>query len=85
MLDNPLALYKTVVPGSHVLVYRGCGNTAEEIVYNAGVPAISTIGGRPVDFRPAAVFDSPSLHSVYKSGKILLQYDGERLELDFSK
>ncbi|MDA0710587.1 MAG: hypothetical protein O3B73_10315, partial [bacterium] len=84
VLDNPLALYKTVVPGDHILVYTGCGATAKEITFNTGVPQIPTIGGAPVDYSYPKTFDSPYLTSNYKSGVIQIQYGEERLQLDFS-
>ncbi len=84
VLDNPIALYKTVVPGSNILVYKGCGKKAEELVFNAGTPEIPTIGSKPVNYNYPMTFDSPYLQSEYKSGKIQIQYGDEKLKLDFS-
>jgi hypothetical protein len=84
VLDNPLALYKTVVPGLNELVYTGTGRAAREIVFNAANNEIPTVGGEAVNYRHPLTFDSPYLKSPYKSGKIALAFDGERLELDFS-
>ena len=85
VLDNPIALYKTVMPGSHILVYKGCSEEAPEIVFNAGVPQIPTIGGEPVNYRYPMTFDSPYLQSEYGSGKILIQYGGEQHSLEFNE
>ena len=84
VVDNPIALYKTVVPGSNVLVYSG-SNGAPEIVFNAGVPEIPTIGGEPMNYSYPMTFDSPYLKSEYGSGKIHIEYGGEPLTLDFQK
>jgi hypothetical protein len=85
VLDNPIALYKTVMPGSNILVYKGCSEEAPEIVFNAGVPQIPTIGGEPVNYRYPMTFDSPYLQSEYGSGKILIQYGGEQHSLEFNE
>lgn len=84
VLDNPLALYKTVVPGDNILVYTGCGANAKEIVFSCGAPQIPTLGNKPVDYSHPMTFDSPTLKSEYKSGKIRIEFGGETLDLDFS-
>lgn len=84
VLDNPVALYKTVVPGDNILVYTPCGDDAEEIVFNCGNVQIPTIGNEPVDYSYPMTFDSPTLKSEYKSGKIRIEYGGETIDLDFS-
>lgn len=84
VLDNPIALYKTVVPGDNVLVYTGCGDDAQEIVFNCGARQIPMVGGESIDYSYPMTFDSPYLKSEYKSGKIRVEYDGESLDLDFS-
>jgi hypothetical protein len=83
VLDNPLALYKTVVPGSHVLVYTGSGDDAKEIVINNSAPEIPTVGGKPIDYSYPMTFDSPFLKSKYKSGEVHIQYGNEVLNLNF--
>lgn len=85
VLDNPIALYKTVVPGFHVLVYTGSGNNAKEIVFNASTSEIPRIDGVPIPYGYPMTFDSPYLKSSYKSGVINLQFGEESLQLDFSK
>jgi hypothetical protein len=85
VVDNPIALYKTVMPGSNILVYSGCTADAPEIVFNAGVPQIPTIGGEPVNYSYPMTFDSPYLKSEYGSGKILIEYGGEQRSLDFTE
>jgi hypothetical protein len=85
VLDNPLELYKTVVPGDHILVYTGCGQSAREITFNTGVSQIPTIDGEPVNYSHPMTFDSPYLKSEYKSGLIEIEYGSDKLVLDFSK
>lgn len=84
VLNNPLALYKTVVPGDHILVYTGCGKPTQEITFNTGVSQIPTIGNEPINYSHPMTFDSPYLKSKYKSGIIQIDYDGETHTLDFS-
>ncbi len=84
VVDNPIALYKTVLPGSNILVYSG-SKDAPEIVFNAGVPQVPTIGGEPVNYSDPMTFDSPYLKSAYGSGKIHIEYGGESLLLDFQE
>jgi len=83
VLDNPIALYKTVVPGDHVLTYTGCGRNAKELVLNSGVMQVPTIANKPVNYSYPMTFDSPYIKSEYKSGKIELRYGDEKLNLDF--
>ncbi|MEM7683038.1 MAG: hypothetical protein AAF288_13880 [Planctomycetota bacterium] len=85
VLDNPLALYKTVVPGDHTLVYTGSGSGAQEMTFNTAAPAIPTVGGAPIDYSHPMTFDSPTMQSVYKSGVIHIEFDGDVLELDFTE
>lgn len=84
VLDNPLALYKTVVPGYNILVYTGCGEDAKEIVFNAGSPQIPIVGGEYVNYSTPWLFNSPYINSTYKSGKIEIRHGNEVLNLDFS-
>jgi hypothetical protein len=83
VLDNPLELYKTVVPGDFILVYTG--SSGKEMTFGCAAPQAPTVGGEPIDYSHPMTFDSPYLKSVYKSGRIRMEYDGESLELDFSK
>lgn len=83
VIANPIALYKTVMPGSNILVYRRGTADAPEIVFNAGIPQIPTIGDEPVNYSYPMTFDSPYLKSEYGSGKIHIQYGGEPLTLSF--
>jgi hypothetical protein len=84
ILDNPITLYKTVVPGYNVLVYTGSCDDAKEIVFNAGTMEMPTVGGEYIDYSYPMTFDSPYLKSEYKSGLIELQYGDQVLDLDFS-
>jgi len=83
ILDNPLVLEKTVVPGWHTLRYRGCGENAKEIYFNLANTEIPMVGGKRIDYLPAMLFDSPYIRSKFGSGKIDIEYDGKKLKLDF--
>ena len=84
VLDNPLVLDKTVVPGFHVLRYRGCGEDAKEIIFNLANSEIPFIGGERVNYAPEVLFDSPYLKSEYKSGVIIARKGDEELVHDFN-
>ena len=84
VLDNPIALYKTVVPGFHILAYTGNGKDAPEIVFNAGTADIPTVGGEYVNYAFPKTFDSPHIQSEYKSGRVNIQFGGDVLNLDFT-
>ncbi len=83
VLDNPIELYKTVVPGFNILVYTGCGDDAPEIEFNAANNSIPTIGGEYIDYSYPKLFDSPYLQSDYKSGLIKASFAGEQVMWDF--
>jgi hypothetical protein len=83
VLDNPLALYKTVVPGDNILVYTGCGKSAQEIVLSCGAPQIPTVGGKPIDYSHPLTWDSPYLRSHYNSGVVRIEYAGDSWGSDF--
>ena len=85
ILDNPVRLYKTVVTGYFVLTYTGCGDDAQEIVFNAATNEIPMVGGKHIDYSYPMTFDSPYMKSPYKTGVILIEKDDERLTLDFNK
>lgn len=84
-LDNAIALYKTVVPGFHVMTYTGSGTDREEITFNAGAPELPMVGGRYVDYAPAKLFDSPTMQSEYDSGIITLRFGDKEIALDFTQ
>jgi hypothetical protein len=85
ILDNMLVLEKTVVPGWHILRYKGCGEDAEEIYFNLANAEIPMVGGERLDYTPRMLFDSPYLKSEYNSGKLHIEHAGEVMELDFKK
>ena len=80
----PIALYKTVVPTFNILTFTPPGEGAVEMVFNGGNNEIPMLNGKYIDYELPMTFDSPYLKSDYKSGKIRIEYDGERLDLDFS-
>ena len=84
VLDNPLVLDKTVVPGFHVLRYRGCGDNAAEITFNLANSEMPMVGGERVNYAPDMVMDSPFLKSVYNSGIVEIIKGGDRQILDFN-
>ena len=85
MLDNPLKLYKTVVPSHNVLVYTGSIDNANEIVFNAANNEVPMIGEEYLEYAYPMTFNSPYIKSLYKSGKVLIEYDEDQLKLDFTK
>jgi len=84
ILDNSLALDKTVVPGFHVLRYKGCGENAKEIYLNLANNEMSMVGGKRVDYSPQTVFDSPFLKSKYNSGIVNIKKGDQEMVLDFN-
>ena len=71
VLTAPLRLLKTVVPGFFMLSYR-------DILYNAANPSIPTVAGKPVNYTPLKVFDSPFLSSDFGSGVITVRKGADR-------
>ncbi|MCA9744359.1 hypothetical protein KC734_22660 [candidate division KSB1 bacterium] len=84
ILDNELILEKTVVPGFHILRYKGCGPNAKELYFNLANNEISMIGGKRINFAPDMLFDSPFIQSKYNSGIIKISKDDRELVLDFN-
>ena len=84
VLDNFLVLDKTVVPGFHVLRYRGCGGDAREIIFNLANNEIPFVGQERVNYAPDMLFDSPYLKSSYKSGIIEISKGDLRVLLDIN-
>jgi len=80
-----LELYNTVVQEFDELVYTPPGQDAPEMIFNAANMEIPRIGGEYIDYEYPMTFDSPFIQSKYGSGKIRIQYHGEKLDLDFSK
>ena len=84
ILDNTIYLDKTVVPGFHLLRYKGCGEHAEEIYFNLANNEIPMIGGQRIDYAPDMLFDSPYLQSKYRSGIIHIRKGEQEMVLDFN-
>lgn len=84
VLDNPLVLEKTVVPGFHVLKYRGCDEAAREITFNLANDEIPFVGSERVNYAPGMLFESPYLKSEYKSGIVEIGKGDHYLRLDFN-
>ena len=85
VLDNPLILDKTVVPGFHVLRYRGCGEDAKEITFNLANSEMPFVGAERIDYAPDMVLNSPYLKSKYESGIVKISKGDRELILDFNK
>jgi hypothetical protein len=85
VLDNPVHLDKTVVPGWHVLRYTGCGENAKELYFNLSNNEIPMIGGERLDYSPDLLFDSPFLRSEYMSGVIQIRKGDREMTLEFNK
>lgn len=85
VLDNSLVLDKTVVPGFHILRYKGCGENAKEIYFNLANNEMSMMDGQRIDYSPDMVFDSPFIKSKYNSGIVKISKGDQELVLDFNK
>ena len=85
ILDNPIYLDKTVVPGFHILRYTGCGEEAREIYFNLANNEMPMVGGKRVNYTPDKLFDSPFLQSVYGSGIVTIRKGGQELRYDFNE
>jgi hypothetical protein len=85
ILDNPLYLDKTVVPGFHILRYQGCGENAKEIYFNLSNNEMSMVDGQRIDYAPDMVFDSPFIKSTYNSGIVKISKGDQEMVLDFNK
>lgn len=83
VLNNPIALYRTVVPGYQELVYTGSSVNAKEIVFNAGAPAVPKVGNKHINYEFPKTYDSPFIKSDYLSGVVNIQVGDEKLVLDF--
>lgn len=82
--EADLKLYNTVVQEFDELVYTPPGKNSPEIIFNAANMEIPRVGGEHINYEYPKTFDSPYIQSDYASGKILIQFGGERLELDFT-
>jgi hypothetical protein len=82
--NAPIALYKTVVPTFDILVFTPPDIDAPEMVFNAANNEIPMIDGEYISYELPMTFDSPYMHSEFKSGKIDIEYAGKKLQLDFS-
>ena len=83
IMDNDIRIYRTFIKDYYVLVYTGCGDDAEQIVFNCGTNEIPMIGGRHIDYTPRKLFDSPYLQSEFDSGIIEMNYGGIKVKYDF--
>jgi hypothetical protein len=74
---NPLSLQ------NGVLRYQGLADAGEFTFYTES-PQPPLLNGKPINFRPPKVYDSPFIQSDYDSGVVVLQKDQRRVVLDFS-
>ncbi len=63
------------------LHYRGLGG--DTLTFHADYAAPPEINGRPVDYAPKMVFDSPYVRSKWNSGVVTVRKDDRELVLDF--
>jgi len=75
---NPLFLQKGV------LRYTGLGDTGTLTFYTDSTH-LPEIDGKPIDFRPRKVYDSPFIQSEHDSGIVTLQKGTRRVVLDFNE
>ena len=85
VLENPLVLDKTVVPGFHLLRYRGCREGAKELYFNLANNEMPMVDGERVNYAPDMVLDSPYLKSEYESGVVEINKGSRKLILDFNE
>lgn len=67
---------------SRVLKYRGL--SGDKFTFHADQKKVPEINGKPVDYAPAMVLDSPFLKSRWNSGVITIAKDGRSLVLNFN-
>jgi hypothetical protein len=84
ILDNLLVLDKTVVPGWHILRYKGCSEDAREIYFNLANNEIPMVSGEHIDYAPEMLFDSPYMKSKYNSGIVTISKGVDELTLDLN-
>ena len=88
ILDNPIQLYSTVMApnlGFDILYYTGCGEDAEEIIFNSANSEIPTVGREYIDYSHPKLFNSPYLKSKYESGVVEISKGDQSLVLDFNE
>ena len=85
ILDNPLQLRKTVVPGWYIVLYTGCGEEAKDLYFNAANTEIPMVAGRYLDYAPDFLFQSPYLDAKYNDGVITIKKGEDQLVLDFNE
>lgn len=83
VLKSKIELRKTVVPGFYILAYQGGEPGSQEIIFPANTPGMPRIGGKPIDYLPAALFSGPYVQSRFGSGKIKIAKDERELLLNF--
>jgi hypothetical protein len=80
VLAAKLELLKTVVPGFHLLRYKGPARDAAEIRFNAATTDIPMIDGKPVEYDLAKTHASPFLQSIGDGG-VIIRKDGSQLRV----
>jgi hypothetical protein len=83
ILKNKLDVW--MVRLAPILVYKGAGKDAREIVLNLESPYVAPkVDGNAINYKLPWTVKSPYFESKYKSGIIKAQFDNEKLELDFN-
>lgn len=57
----------------------------DRLTFDTGQKKIPTINGKPVDYAPPEVLESPFLHADYDRGVVTIRKDGQKKVLDFSR
>lgn len=91
IVANPVVMRKTVVPGWFIVVYKGLGPRAKEIIFNAANNQIPQLRAADqdqpqyIDYPAPATFDSPFIHSEYNSGIVTIRDGDQTITLDFTQ
>jgi len=83
--EAAIALHKTVVPNFNILLFTPPSEHSKKMIFNASNNEIPMLDDTYIDYEYPMTFDSPFIQSKYGSGKIRIEYSGEKLDLDFSK
>lgn len=84
ILDNPITLTKTVVPGFHVLSYKSAKPNSVEIEMNLANSEIPFVNHKRINYAPKWMIKSPFIESQYDSGVVEINVDDTQLIYDFN-
>jgi hypothetical protein len=78
-------LHKTVNLVGYLVTYTPPGDSKPEMYLNAGNIEIPTIDGEYINYEYPKTYESPYIKSEFGSGVIDINYDGQKMKLDFTK